>query len=274
MAKNRYRRRPKRSVSMPALRTILLSLAGTILLGTLSTVLIFGHDLFTQCDYFQARQIKVTGNLRLSPAHVLDQAGLNRGVNILAVNLPLSRKRLLAHPWIAQAEVRREMPDTLVVTVREHQALAVIDLGKAFLVNQQGEIFKAWEANDPMQLPRIRGLNVADLALPGQANHTLFGAVMKVLAMGQEPNSVLPINEIQIIRVDREVGITLTAFNRRKQIDIGFEDYPAKFQRLRQVLNYMDRADDFRDFRWIDLNNVDRIVVHPVSPNPDAHKEA
>jgi len=271
MAKNRYRRkRPKRRAGkLAALRPLLLTAAGLILLCALSTVLIFTYDLFTQCDYFSTRKLSVAGNQRLTPAQVLETAGLAPGVNILSINLPLSRKRLLSHPWSVQAQVRRELPDTLVVTVSEHQPLAVIDLGKKFLVNHGGEIFKELEAADPRGLPVIKGLNVADLALPGNTANTIYGAVMTILAMGREQSSVLPNTEISAIHVDREMGLSVEAFNSRRTINIGFKDYPAKYRRLKQVLNYMQQTSDFPDFRWIDLNNVDRIVVHPVR-----HKEA
>ncbi|MGB5984170.1 MAG: FtsQ-type POTRA domain-containing protein [Desulfobacterales bacterium] len=268
MAKNRYRRIPKKRHlrALPLVRPLLLGLAGMVLLSAMSTVMIFTYDLFTQCDYFKARHLPVAGNQRLEAALVLKEAGLQPGTNILSVNLPMIRKRLLAHPWIAQAQVRRELPDTIVLTVSEHQPLAVIDLGKRFLVNQEGEIFKALQAEDPQTLPLVQGLNVADLALPEDRGDTIFDAVMTVLTLGSQPHSVLPNHQIQTIQVDREMGLSVEAFGQRRMIHIGFEDYPAKYQRLRQVINYINQASDFPDFRWIDLNNVDRIVVHPVSP--------
>ena len=123
------------------------------------------YDLATQCDYFAARQMSIEGTQRLTPETVARQAGIRMGDNILAINLSLVRKRLLAHPWIAEAEVRREIPSRLIIRVKEHQALAMVDFGQKFLINRQGQIFKAWDPSDPADLPVISGLDVSDLTV-------------------------------------------------------------------------------------------------------------
>ena len=72
---------------------------------------------------------------------VARQARVQKGDNILSIKLSLVRNRLLAHPWIARAEVSRVIPSRLVIRVKEHTALAIVDLGQKFLINHQGQIF-------------------------------------------------------------------------------------------------------------------------------------
>ena len=95
----------------------------------------------------------IEGNQRLSGKQIAEQAQVEEGMNILAVNLTLARKRLLSHPWIAEAEVLREVPSGIKIRIREHAPLAIVDLGRRFLINEKGEIIKAWTASDPAAFP-------------------------------------------------------------------------------------------------------------------------
>ncbi len=60
-----------------------------------------------------------------------------------------------ALPWVATAEVRRQWPDTLQVTVGEQQALARWQVGG--LLNFQGEHFEPAAASYPSDLPLLQG---------------------------------------------------------------------------------------------------------------------
>ena len=83
-----------------------------------SFVFIFSYDFLTQCDYFKISHMTIEGTQRLSEKEIARQAQVDKGVNILAVNLSLVRKRLLAHPWIAEAGVSREIPSGLSIRIK------------------------------------------------------------------------------------------------------------------------------------------------------------
>ena len=232
------------------------------------------YDLATQCAYFAAQQITIEGTQRLTPELVTRQARIHLGDNILGVNLSLVRKRLLAHPWIAEAEVRREIPSRLIIRIKEQNALALIDVGQKFLINRQGQIFKAWDPTDPADLPVVSGLDISDLAVWGQpqpsekstaqAPSASFQAVMQVLQLGLQQGSILPNRLVRQIKVDRQIGLTLFAFDGVKAINLGYSDYPGKYHMLANLFSYLKRQSNILDFDRIDLNNLERVVVHPL----------
>ena len=252
---------------MQRIKTGLKIAAALVVLVLTSFVFILGYDLLTQCDYFSAQNLTVAGNRSLSAAYVLQQAHIQKGMNILSINLQTSRKKLLAHPWIAEAEVSRELPSGIAIHIKEHQPLAVIDLGRKFLINTQGEIFKEASANDPANLPLVRGLEISDVNVKGQAPSLSFNAVMNVLHLGKRPDSILPIQLIKRIEVDRQIGLTIYApgfeSGRVEAIKIGYHDYPDKLAGLKSVMNYINKRQEFSRLDSIDLNDIDRIVVHP-----------
>lgn len=231
--------------------------------AVLSLLFIFVHDVLVQCSYFNASVVSVTGCRRLTETLVMNQAGVAPGVNILSVNLTAARKRLLAHPWIAEAEVRRDIPDAIHIRVKEHVPLATLDLGREFLINRRGAIFKAAAPGENAGLPLITGLTFADIGVPGKHPEKPFQAVLDVLALGAVEGVVLPNQLVREIRVDREIGLTLLAFDQDRAIKLGYGSYPQKYARLRNVLFYIQQRGRFIDFASIDLNDPERVVVSP-----------
>jgi cell division protein FtsQ len=228
----------------------------------MSLLFIFGYDLLTQSSFFKTEEIKVAGGLRLSPAQVVQQAQIEPGMNIFAINLAKVRKHLLSHAWIADARIRREIPDKVMIQIDEHEPLAILDLGRRFMINAQGTIFKEWHRSDPQHLPVVKGLTLSDINLNGGRRSVPFKAVMQVLKLGRKPQSILPNHMIKRIVVDPDMGLTLYAFDQPKQIKLGYENYDIKYGRLGNVLVYLKRQRHFANYASIDLNHSDRIVVH------------
>ena len=250
-------------------------IAVILLTVAMSVMFIFGHDYLTQCDYFNVTRLKVEGNCRLTTAQVVHQADIQTGSNALALNLALARKRLLAHPFIADASVGRELPATIVIHIREHVPLAVLDLGRKFIVNTHGEIFKELEDADAVNLPAVTGLTFADITVGEGPLSMPLSAVLAVLRLGRENHSVIANSSIQRIHVDREIGLTLYTADRIRAVKIGYNDYRKKFQKLESLLSYLQSHKGFLQLESIDLNNLNRIVVTPDTTSaPDGdHKE-
>ncbi len=296
---------PRRNVSRRAaaasrrrwvgrLATGMWILAGAALAVLASFFFVFVHDVFTQSSHFSAHQIQVEGTRRLSARVVAAQAGVREGVNVLGVNLSAARRKLLAHPWIAEADIRREIPSAIHIRIREHVPAAVVDMGRKFLLNEQGELFKEVEATDPTGLPVVSGLKPADVrvadrsgaaapsmpavlapAAPPEAPLSRpMEAVLQVLALGREPGGVLPARQIAAIRVDRELGLTVTAYEDGKSIRLGFDDYSAKFRLLGELLAFFKNQPGMAAVARIDLTDAGRVIVNParadlpVKPGP------
>lgn len=241
----------------------LKTVAVITLLHFISFLFIFSHDFLTQCDYFRAEELTVTGADRLTREQILEQAQVTNDTNIYSLNLSMARKRLLAHPWIAEAEVSREPPSGINIRIREHKPIAVIDLGRKFLINSHGEIFKEMTAPDFEHLPVIKGLEFSDINVHGESRSTPFSAVMNVLELGQKPDSVLPNTLIKKIMVDREIGLTIYAFDRIKAIKLGYDNYQNKYAKLKNVLSFLEKRNGLSHLDSIDINNLNRIVVNP-----------
>jgi len=241
---------------------IKITAAGTVLLF-FSLLFVFSYDFLTQCDYFKAKELMVTGTHRLTENQVLKAAQIQNGVNIFSVNLSKVRKRLIAHSWIQDAEVSRELPSGISVRIKEQKPLAILDLGRKFIINTQGEVFKEVDGSDLCNLPVISGLEFSDINVKDESRSVPFNAVMTFLALGQKSESVLPYGSIKRIHVDREMGLSIYALDHIREIKLGYSDYPVKFEMLKDVLPYLKKHGELSRLESIDLNDLDRIVVNP-----------
>lgn len=90
--------------------------------------------------------------LRANVAHKLDGS-------FFTVDLRAARAAFESVPWIRHADVRREFPNRLLVTLEEHQPVALWgpESGSA-MVNTYGEVFEANVADvEDDDLPRLSG---------------------------------------------------------------------------------------------------------------------
>lgn len=239
----------------------------------MSALFIFGHDLMTQCSYFECERIIIEGTERLSEKQVKEQADIKDNMNILSLNLFIARNKLLGHPWIEQARVGREFPNTLFIRITEHKPLAVLDLGDKFILNTNGLIFKKLEPDDSEILPIISGLSYSDIRTTRDTGSIRFVSVMEVFRLGEVSDSVIPNHLIQRIDVDRQIGLSLYTTDQEKIIKLGFENYSEKYGQLKKVIFQLKDQDIFNDYQFIDLINPDRIVVYPVKNELEANQK-
>ncbi len=250
-----------------------LGVSGLVLL---SAALVFVHDFITQAAYFKVKTLSVQGTRRLSRETVLEQAKIRKGTSALGINLGLTRRRLLAHPWIVDATVKRQLPSGVEIRIQEEDPLALVEMGDLFLVNRQGEIFKKWSPSDPQDLPIVRGLDFSDVGVLGAPPSAAWKDAMAVLRRITAPHALFPGSMVQSVHADPELGITLCLFDGGKALHLGHGDFAVKLVRFREAFLRLSAMENISDFDVIDVRERDRIVVIPVrtGPVPRTGKEA
>lgn len=277
--KNRFRRKKKltRAVLLRRIGLALKAVSAGLALAGVSAGFIFAYDYFTQSAHFMVQQIDVSGHQRLSREAILDAAGIDTGTNILALNMTVARKRLLAEPWIAGATIGRDIPSALLITVQEEQPLALLKTGDArgYLLNPDGRIFKRADDRDVGDWPNISGLDDGDLPAAGRPVTRGMQAVMQLLRLSREKDSPLPYTQIQNIAVDREIGLTVTLRGSARMMRLGFGHYREKCAVLGQLMDRFAADRRMAACRMIDLYDINRIVITlaPDDPAEPAREE-
>lgn len=253
-------RRPAESIRT-SIGLVIKTLVGLMLTAGMGVMFIICHDVVTQCDYFKTEAIIIEGASSLTRDEILQAAGIDIDANTFAVNLARVRERLLAHSWIAEAEVYRDPLRTIRIRIREYRPLAVIDLGRRFVINHDGDIFTEASDEDSLAMPVITGVDYEDWRTEHASDGRVFSAVMEILAMNASDTGFFAGHGVREIRVDREIGLTLYLEGPVGSMRLGYGDYPLKERRAAGVLSYINNADGIPVISDLDLQSPDFIVA-------------
>jgi cell division protein FtsQ len=210
---------------------------------------------------FAAREIVIEGEERLSEGAIAEAAGLTLGQNVFDVAPDDARRALLAHPWIADADVRRRLPGRWSIEVRERSPAAILMIGEGWLVDAEGAVFKRAQTGDPVDLPVITGIDRERFTADRPFRTRVLLAVIALLgdwrAAGlwrREP--------IAEIHVELDDSLTLRIGDDATEVRLGHGPYRAKLDRLRRVLDELARREARPAYVHLDATRrPDRVVV-------------
>jgi cell division protein FtsQ len=248
------RKGKRRRISWRAIR-ILVSIA----LVVYATYRAF--DLVVTASSLQVRKITVHGNVRLSAGEVQALVEGLRGTSILTADLALYRRRLLKSPWVADVALRRVLPSTIEVFIRERQPMGLSRLGKqVYLVDRQGMVIDEYGPQyREFDLPIIDGL----VRAPGSNESAL-----------DERRADLAARVMDAVRQRRDLG------RRVSQIDVsdlhdavvllGDDDamlHLGEEHFVERLQSYVDLAPTLRErvpeIDYVDLRFDERLYVRP-----------
>ncbi|MBN2497851.1 MAG: FtsQ-type POTRA domain-containing protein [Deltaproteobacteria bacterium] len=154
------------------------------------------------------RRIEVHGNERASMRDLLSAAGLREGSNIFEVDTQRARRRLLEHPWVRAAKVKRVVPDRIVVEIEEHIPAALVELGGLYLVDPQGIVFKRLLPVERFDLPLVTGIDRRGYnADPAGSRERIVGALDLIHLI--EKTDCLQGRSLAELHVDELLGPTI-----------------------------------------------------------------
>jgi cell division protein FtsQ len=211
----------------------------------------------------QVSRITVRGNERLSTGELLALvSGLQR-LNILTVRLDEWRARLLSSPWVEDATLRRILPSTVEIHVRERRPIGIARLnGRLYLVDPHGVIVDEYGPNYPdLDLPIIDGLAGVPHDGSSAIDETRAGLAARVIGALQTRSDLAA--KVSQIDVANERDAVVMLEGEAVMLHVGDVDF---VERLQQ---YLDLASALRErveeIDYVDLRFSDRLYVKPVS---------
>lgn len=130
-----------------------LVLSLIFLMGVLMTLLL-------KHPYFNIKDIKVKNNKNISIDSVIKISNLVKGNNIFYIDLDSAKKNLLKNPYILDAEVKRELPSTLTITIKEKEAVFYGKKGNSyFVLDRNGSVLEEREDIKDMRLVKLQGFD-------------------------------------------------------------------------------------------------------------------
>ena len=174
---------------------------GVLMMVLLLVCLVAGY-FFAISNFFAIETVVVVGNEHVDEERILELAGAVKGANIFSVDRQDAARYVEIEPRIKSAVIQRRLPSTLVITVEERQAVALLNSGRYMIeVDASGRVLDRYQVIDSADLPLISGVDLTGQGIvPGsiiQSNN--LNAALTILA--SIPEDAVGIGEIHVADV-------------------------------------------------------------------------
>ncbi len=219
-----------------------------VVIFSVAVLVVVGYGVNVAVQKINSQKIEkvhIEGTLAFVTEEQIKQAiGVDVSGNLISVNLDHIKKQLEDLPWVRAAEIRRQWPDALSITVEEE--IAIARWGSKQLLNQQGQVFEPDNIAELQQLPLLSGPDHSE---------------SKVMRQYQEFNQLLyPLGvRIRDLTLNGSGSYELTLTN-GVWVKLGRQDV---LERLRRLVVFLqsDYGKDMQDITAIDLRYRNGLAV-------------
>jgi cell division protein FtsQ len=208
--------------------------------------------------------VVVHGNERLSKGEVLAILTGLRGENLVSTNLDGWRRRLMTSPWVSDAALRRSLPSTIEVLIRERRPIGVGRIaGEMYLVDERGVIIDQYGPQyADLDLPIIDGLGAAPHDAPTLTDEARADLAARVIAaVATKAKLASRLSQVDVSDL-HNASVILTGDP--TIVQLGEDQFAQRLQ------GYVDLAPALHqrvaDIDYVDLRFGDRIYVRPTKP--------
>jgi cell division protein FtsQ len=207
-----------------------------VVIAVVGLALLAGRQLVRQViasPRFAVQELRTTATAHVPADEIEELAGVQIGDRLLTVDPDQVAARLAAHPWIAAARVRRELPSALAIEVTERRAVASALMGALYLLDESGRPFKRATFEEADGLPVITGVTREQYASLRGPSEAVFREALELLAAYADGVARPKLSEIH---VDPRAGFSLVLFEGAGEIRLGRGGTEEKLARLDQIL--------------------------------------
>ncbi|HBM74366.1 MAG TPA: hypothetical protein DD429_02280 [Clostridiaceae bacterium] len=130
----------------------------------LSTI---GIYMFTY-PIIKVKNIEVSGNNIVPTDKIIALSEINKGDNMLKLNMRRIRENIYTNPYVEVCKVKRSVLGYVYITINERMNAGIAPYnGKYITFDKKGVIIEILDKSDSVNLPLISGLNIKS-AMPGK----------------------------------------------------------------------------------------------------------
>jgi hypothetical protein len=219
-----------------------------------------GYRRFLRLPYFRIAEVRVEGNLQVASGDVVAGLGLAPGTSILEADLADLSRRLRQNPWIKEAQVRRQLPITLIIHVVERVPEAVFVADRRYLLSADGVILSELEGDDLPTLPILRAATPRRVAPGERILSSEMAQGLSVWRQFQLANAVQG-ERAHEIAMASDGSYVVNLGGEMPAIRLRAQELEEQFRRLGAALAASGSA--LAQFADVDLRFRDRVVFRP-----------
>ncbi len=226
---------------------------GTILMILVSIAVTSGIGAKYLYRTIRVKEVKITGNYHLDSSEIVEFSGIKKGEPLLGVSLQEIDSNLRRHAWIKEVSVKKLLPDSIEIRIREATPRALLSANKRlYLLDGDGEVLERIKGDTVPFLPVIKNISPRD-------RKSMTEAVRLVAVLNQKK-----------LFVNREtVEISLQPYGLSMNVDgelikVGYGNYNAKFERWKSLEPEIRKRGV--PIKYVDLRFKDSVIVKPLKP--------
>lgn len=218
---------------------------GLIFLVVSATILGF----FVYMPIFTLKEIRLEGAKYLTQEDITKIGNIYMGEQLFRIETDELQSRLSKDLRIEEVSVRRHLPRTLEIKIKERLPIATIQCNYGYLdLDHNGTVLDSYKSLKSMPIPMITGVTVRDLYIGDEVDDELIKKILGFLQMLNEET----LNRLSEIAVVEENYIVMySATSRSVQIRIGklerleekaslTEDFLSNLEKNPHEIEYVD----------------------------------
>jgi len=255
-------RRPRRSKRLRAyLRLLGRGLIGLALCVATVGAGYMGHRLIRSADYFRLRTVRIVGYQTLTQQDVLYLLDLSADTTLFQLDLPRMGTRVERHPYIKTVILRREFPDTLIVTVQEREPYLVVQAEEQrFMLDAEGVVIGPLTPQQDQGLPQLTLRQQRVLAAGMRLQQEEVQRALEFVR-DYSASPIIGATRLVALTVEESGTVVLEVAPYSFKLRVGEGKLDAQLGRLPSVLHYITQQG--LTVRSIDLSYRKRVIVIP-----------
>ncbi|MDL1958478.1 MAG: FtsQ-type POTRA domain-containing protein [Deltaproteobacteria bacterium] len=237
--------KPVFSVSWPIHPKILVAIA--LMCLSLTGFFVCRHWA-CRSELFRVSQVLMKGCNHLTEEEVLQLSDVTAQDNLLSLDLKSIATSIEAHPWVHTVEVKRKLPDHLMITIKEHTPVALLNSDKMYLLDEQGKIIDELSTKEPISLPIITGIDPKNIK-----NHQIQKA-LELISMASKGARTLGVNNISQIDIAKRDTLILITDDSGIPFHFDTENLSAQFSKAEKVLYQLYRSGIYKKATKVELD--------------------
>lgn len=232
----------------------LMSAQGFIGLLLVLVMLIAGL-LFIKSSYFTIGSVIVEGNKYISVEDVYRIAEIPEAMNIFSLNTSNIKMRLMHDLRIAEADVSRRFPGTIVINIKERKPVAYVASNYGFIeLDKQGVVLAVFKNLKQVTVPMITGLRLENEYIGDKIENQVIKDIVNYLSLLDEV-TLNQLSEINMKSSDQISAYTINSVH----IRLGnSERLPDKAKLTNEILGEL--GDKKKTIEYIDLNTASPVI--------------
>lgn len=221
----------------------------------LALVILIAGLLFIKSSYFTVGSVIVEGNKYMSVEEVYRIAEIPEAMNIFSLNTANIKMRLMHDLRIAETDVSRRFPGTIVISIKERKPIAYVASNYGFIeLDKQGIVLAIFKNLKQVSVPMITGLRLENEYIGDKIENPVIKDIVNYLSLLDE----VTLNQLSEINMKSSEQISAYTIN-SVHIRLGNSERLADKAKLtNEILSEL--GDRKRMIEYIDLNTASPVI--------------